>query len=134
MEALFPLKVWGTREITLTRSELSELAAMQAYFLANEPISFLPLPQVDATIFSDACATGWGGLLVWPDGRQETVAGRWPEADIAGGVYDSSTVSEPLGLIKVWRAWEDRGSRPHLVGPRAPSLGMHKQAATFVAL
>ena len=106
LEALFPQRTWGEREITLSKTELEELATMQRFFLQNKEISFEPPPPIDAAIFSDACGMGWGGILVWPCGKTETVSGRRGNSH---GLYSSSTVSEPEGLIRVWGSLSKRG-------------------------
>ena len=108
-QALFPPKVWGSHSLTLSTAELSELASMETSFLTNNPRSILAPPPQDVTIFSDACATGWGGVMVWRDGSVDTVNGKWDPEDIASGKYDFSAKSEPAGLIEVWKHCAKKG-------------------------
>ena len=106
-EALFPRQVWGSREILLSRKELEELGMMERTFLLNKWVGYEEEPAVDFHIFSDACGTGWGGLSVSPSGETRFTAGRWSEGDIEAGKYDSSVISEPEGLIEVWKNFRD---------------------------
>ena len=103
-EALFPSTVWGSRPLRLSPKEAEEVRVMEEYFLRNEWVSYAEAPKADVHIFSDACAEGWGGVMV-KDGLVTTVKGRWDEAEIAAGVYEASTTSEPEGLRRVWRAF-----------------------------
>ena len=63
-EALFPSTVWGSRPLRLSPKEAEEVRVMEEYFLRNEWVSYAEAPKADVHIFSDACAEGWGGVMV----------------------------------------------------------------------
>jgi hypothetical protein len=107
-EALFPREVWGTREIQLSEKEWEDLCEMERFFTQNEWVSFEQEPPVDMHIFSDACGTGWGGLLRSPStGETRVTSGRWSDQEIASKMFEASAISEPEGLIKVWEEFKE---------------------------
>ena len=105
-EALFPDKVWGARELFLSPTEFKELKEMQEFLANNKEVCYKRDPEVDAVIFSDACSSGWGGLIIC-NAVKKVVAGTWNPEEVKKGMYESSATSEPLGLIKVWEAVKD---------------------------
>ena len=107
-EALFPREVWGAREIQLSEKEFEDLCRMEQFFIQNDWVSYEQEPPVDMHIFSDACGTGWGGLLRSPvTGKTRVAAGRWSEQELDSRMFEASAISEPEGLIKVWEEFKD---------------------------
>ena len=67
---------------------------MERFFTQNNWVSFEQEPPVDMYIFSDACGTGWGGLLKSPITEEtRVVSGRWSEQEMSSKIFEASAIS-----------------------------------------
>lgn len=101
IEALLPSSGgWGNQMVELTEGEFAQLKQMVAFILENKPVPSRVRPEASTFLFTDACAEGWGGVLV-DSGLHilQIVSGKWTT-----NRFESSVSSEPQGVIEVLKA------------------------------